>query len=493
MELNERRGKPPTDTPSSSHREPNLGNPGKHGGQSRHKSDRPRRPVHDDKPGLEARMAASRLLAAVIDRKTSLDGMMDGDHGNPAYAALSEADRGLVRAILNTSLRFLPRIEAMLARLLDAPLPEGARALYHSLIVAAAQMVYLDVPDHSAVDLAVEQANRDPRSRRFAKLVNAVLRRLGREKQALLADVEDVICMPDWFFERLIAVYGEEEARRIAQAQLTPAAIDLTVKADPAIWAEKLNGVVLPTGSIRLASFAGAVSALPGFEEGAWWVQDAAAALPVRMFGAIEGKRAVDLCAAPGGKTAQLAAAGAVVTAVEQSANRLKRLDGNLQRLGFSAELVHRDLMEFNLDDDRPGFDAVLLDAPCSSTGTTRRHPDVFYTKGPQDIVKLAGVQERLLRHAVTLLAPGGSIVFSNCSLDPQEGEDVVARVLADHQDLERVPMQVADWPGLEDAITPLGEFRTTPAMLPGLAMLPGGDSHAGGLDGFYACRLRRV
>ncbi|HBF28558.1 MAG TPA: MFS transporter [Rhizobium sp.] len=452
-------------------------------GQKPHTNTRPHGPVYDNKPGLEARLAASRLLAAVIDRKTSLDGMMDGDHGNPAYTALSEADRSLVRAILNTSLRFLPRIEAMLGLLLDTPLPDGARALHHSLIIASAQMLYLDVPDHSAVDLAVEQANRDPRNRRFAKVVNAVLRRLGREKQALLDETTDVVCMPGWFFDRLKAVYGADEAQRIADAQMTPAAIDLTVKTDAALWAERLNGFVLPTGSVRLGSFSGSVAALEGFEEGAWWVQDAAAALPVLMFGDIAGKRAVDLCAAPGGKTAQLLTAGAKVTAVEQSANRLKRLADNLQRLGFEAELVQSDLTDFKPDEL---FDVVLLDAPCSSTGTTRRHPDVLYTKGPQDITKLAGVQEKLLRHAMTLVASGGSIVFSNCSLDPSEGEDVVARVLADHADFERVPVQPLQWPGLEAAITPLGEFRTTPAML------PVAEGFSSGLDGFYACQMRK-
>jgi 16S rRNA (cytosine967-C5)-methyltransferase len=462
-------------------------NSGKNKGQRHNRtpsSNRSRGPVYENKPGLEARLAASRLLAAVIDRKTSLDGMMDGDHGNAAYTALSEADRGLVRAILNTSLRFLPRIEAMLSILLDTPLPDGARALHHSLIIASAQMLYLDVPDHSAVDLAVEQANRDPRNRRFAKVVNAVLRRLGREKQALLDETADVVCMPGWFYERLVSVYGAEEARRIADAQMTPAAIDLTTKSDAAQWAERLSGVVLPTGSVRLGSFAGGVAALEGFEDGVWWVQDAAAALPVQMFGDIAGKRAVDLCAAPGGKTAQLLSAGAKVTAVEQSANRLKRLAGNLQRLGFEAELVQSDLMAFQPDDL---FDIVLLDAPCSSTGTTRRHPDVLYTKGMQDIIKLAGVQEKLLRHAMTLVAPGGSIVFSNCSLDPLEGEEVIARLLADYPDFQRVPAQPEQWPGLEAAITPLGEFRTTPAML------PVEEGFSGGLDGFYACHLRKI
>ncbi|MCM2294328.1 MFS transporter [Allorhizobium sp. BGMRC 0089] len=439
---------------------------------------------HEDKPGLAARIAASRLLSAVIDKKTSLDGMTDSQHGNPAYLALNDADRALVRAIVTTALRFLPRLEAMIAARLDTPLPEGARALHHSLIIAATQIVYLDSPDHSAVDLAVEQAHRDPRNRRFAKLVNAVLRRLVREKSAVLEETSGIVCLPDWFYRRLSSVYGEPAANAIAEAQLQPAAIDLTAKADAALWAERLQGFLLPTGSIRLGAFSGAVSALEGFEEGVWWVQDAAASLPVKMFGMLKGKTAVDLCAAPGGKTAQLIAGGAVVTAVEQSANRLKRLEGNLARLGLEATLVQSDLLAFA---PQTLFDLVLLDAPCSSTGTIRRHPDVLYTKGPEDIAKLAGVQEKLLRHAVTLVKPGGSIVFSNCSLDPVEGEEMMSRLLNERDDLQRVPLLPSDWPGLEEAVTPLGDFRTSPAML----RLDNG--FASGLDGFYACHLRRI
>ncbi|WP_246735732.1 RsmB/NOP family class I SAM-dependent RNA methyltransferase [Agrobacterium sp. a22-2] len=440
--------------------------------------------TYDLKPGLEARMAAAKLLAAVVDRKTPLDGMMDAQTGNPAYRALGDADRALVRAILHSALRALPRIDAILDMLLDAPLPDGARALHHLMVVAAAQMLFLDVPDHSAVDLAVEQANRDPRNRRFAKVVNAVLRRLGREKQALLQQVSSVVCMPDWFFSRLVKAYGQSEAEKMAAAQMVPAAIDLTVKSSPDQWAEKLTGKLLPTGSVRLADFRGSIPSLEGFAEGEWWVQDAAAAIPVLMFGDLAGKRAADLCAAPGGKTAQLVQHGAVVTAVEQSASRITRLKGNLDRLGYSADVVQANLLDYKPDE---GFDAVLLDAPCSSTGTTRRHPDVLWTKGPADIEKLAEVQEKLLRHALTLVRPGGSVVFSNCSLDPLEGEAVVARVLTDNPQFERVAALAQDWPGLEAAITPLGEFRTTPAML------PADDGFAGGLDGFYACQLRRI
>ncbi|MFD1329774.1 RsmB/NOP family class I SAM-dependent RNA methyltransferase [Mycoplana ramosa] len=436
-----------------------------------------------EKPGLKPRQVATKLLAAVVDRQTSLDGMLDADNGNPGYRALTEADRALVRAILNTALRHLPRIELIIKSLVETPLPEGARALYHVLTVAAAQILYLDVPDHSAVDLAVEQARSDPRSRRFANLVNAVLRRLAREKGRHLTATQAVPVVPAWFFDRLVQVYGDDHARKIAESLLAPAAIDLTVKTEPKAWATRLGGRVLPTGTVRLAAFAGRVPDLDGFAEGEWWVQDAAAAIPARLFPSLAGQRVVDLCAAPGGKTAQLALAGAEVTALDQNANRLKRLRANLDRLGLSATTIETNLLDF-----RPHslFDAVLLDAPCSSTGTIRRHPDVLWTKGPQDIAKLAQLQEKLLRHALTLVRPGGHLVFSNCSLDPREGEEVTVRVLSDNPGWSRVAIDPAEWPGLEEAISPLGEFRATPAMLAGDAVT------AGGLDGFYAVLLRR-
>ncbi len=436
------------------------------------------------KPGLQVRAAASKILAAVVERKLPLDGALDNEHGNPAYKALNDGDRALVRAILNTTLRHLPRIEAAVSSLLDSPLPEGARALHHVLTVAAAQILYLDVPDHAAVDLAVEQANNDPRSRRFAKLVNAVLRRMGREKEEILVSIATISPMPTWFFERLEKAYGKDVATAIAESQLQPAAIDLTVKSDPTGWAERLNGIVLPTGGVRLAAFEGSIPSLEGFDDGAWWVQDAAASIPAQLFGDLTGKRVADLCAAPGGKTAQLILAGGTVTAVEQSANRIKRLRSNLERLGLSSETIATDLTKFEPEEL---FDAILLDAPCSSTGTTRRHPDVLWTKGPEEIEKLAGLQERLLRHALTLLKPNGHIVFSNCSLDPSEGEAVIARILADTPAVERVVIEPSRWPGLEMAITELGEFRTTPDML----QAPTG--FASGLDGFYAAILRRV
>jgi 16S rRNA (cytosine967-C5)-methyltransferase len=437
-----------------------------------------------EKPGLAARQAAARLLAAVIDKKTSLDGMLDASSGNPAYTALPPADRALVRAILNSALRHLPRIEAMIGSLLKTPLPEGARALQHVLSVAAAQILYLDVPDRAAVDLAVEQANIDPRNRRFASLVNALLRRLSADKDRLASEFGDKVpAIPAWFADRIASTYGTEAAKQIGEAHLTPAAVDLTVKSDPEGWAQRLGGVVLPTGSVRLADYSGSITELDGYEDGEWWVQDAAAALPARLFGSLAGKHVVDLCAAPGGKTAQLIMAGARVTALDMSASRLKRLAENLTRLRLDAELLEGNAGTFQ---PQALFDAALLDAPCSSTGTARRHPDIPWTKGLDDVRKLGVVQEKLLRHALSVVKPGGLVVFSNCSLDPIEGEEMIARLLKERSGISRVPVTPDMLPGLKEAITPAGEVRTTPAML--RAATP----QASGMDGFYACVLRR-
>jgi 16S rRNA (cytosine967-C5)-methyltransferase len=321
----------------------------------------------------------------------------------------------------------------------------------------------------------VEQAHRDPRNRRFVKLVNAVLRRLGREKEDVLQAVSAVPVLPGWFYSRLVDVYGKDAAAAMAEAQLIPSVIDVTVKSDPDHWAEKLNGTVMPNGSVRLGSFDGSVAGLDGFSDGEWWVQDFSASLPVRLMGDLTGKRVADLCAAPGGKTAQLILAGADVTALDQSGNRLKRLRENLDRLKLKAETIESNMLKFQPD---VLFDAVLLDAPCSSTGTLRKHPDVCWTKDERDIAKLAALQEQMLRHAMTMVKPGGIIVFSNCSLDPSEGEEMVAKVLASEPSLQRVPTRKGDFPGLEAAINDEGDLRTTPDMF-------------GGVDGFYAAVLR--
>ena len=234
---------------------------------------------------------------------------------------------------------------------------------------------------------------------------------MGRRKDKILAEIGNVNPIPDWFAERLAAVYGAETALAIGHAQLQPPTIDISVKSDPEAWAARLGGTILSTGTIRLDASSGAVADMDGFAEGEWWVQDAAAAIPATLFGDLTGQRVIDLCAAPGGKTAQLIVQGGQVTALERSKSRLKRLDQNLARLKLSAETIAADMMEYQPD---APFDAALLDAPCSSTGTARRHPDVFWTKDFSDIEKLAEVQYAMARRALDMVRPGGILIFSN-------------------------------------------------------------------------------
>ena len=425
-------------------------------------------------------MAAARLLGAVIDRRTSLDGLTDDHHGHPHYLALEPRDRALVRAILLTALRHRLTIERIVAGRLDRPLPAGASALNHLLHVAVAQIVWLDVPDSAAVNLAVEHAKSDPRMRRFARLVNAVLRGIKPDQHR---DATVPADLPGWFAERMTEAWCADATARMAAMMAVPAPVDFTVKADAAQWAERLGGAVLPTGGVRVVRPEAAIPDLPGYAEGAWWVQDAAAAIPALLFGDIAGKRVADLCAAPGGKTAQLIHAGADVTALDLSQNRLKRLAANLDRLGMGAELVASDLFDFAPDDP---FDAVLLDAPCSSTGTVRRHPDVVWTKTPDDIARLAELQARMLDHALTLVKPGGIVVFANCSLDPSEGEDVIAALLARRADVVLEDARDMLPEALGFAVTPQGCVRTLPDSL------DMGTPERSGMDGFFAARLRR-
>lgn len=436
-------------------------------------------------PGLAVRQAAAKLLAAVVDKKTPLDGLIDADHGHGAFLALDERDRALARAILRTALRFRGTVAGLIRARLEKALPPNASALQHVLHVAAAQILFLDVADHAAVDLAVTQAKADPRTARFAALVNGVLRGIARGKHA---DLPAALAVngdaPAWFAARLVAAYGGSRAEAILTMHRVEAPTDFSVKADPQGWAERLGGIVLPTGSVRVAKLAGPVPALPGFGEGAWWVQDAAAALPAKLLGDVGGRRVADLCAAPGGKAAQLVLAGGRVTALDISASRLKRLRANFSRLGLAADFVEADILKCQ---PAERFDAVLLDAPCSSTGTVRRHPDIPWTKSPADVEALAALQRRLLAKAVEFVRPGGRLVFSNCSLDPLEGEGLLAAFLDETPGVRLDPVRPGEIAGADAFLRPDGTLRTTPADLtlasPALS----------GLDGFFAARLRRA
>jgi 16S rRNA (cytosine967-C5)-methyltransferase len=431
-------------------------------------------------PGLATRRIAADILDGVLHKRRMLDDQLDGAGAHPGLKTLSDRDRALMRRLVATILRRLGTLGHVLSRLLDKGIPTDAPRAQSALLIGAAQILWMDVPDHAAVDLSVRLVQADRRAAKYAGLVNAVLRRCAREAQPLIAEVaHQSLDVPTWMMTRWIAHYGEDTARAIAQALSHEPPLDLTVKADAAQWATRLHGETLQTGTVRTL-LQGPITMLPGFTEGQWWVQDAAAALPATLFGDINGKTIADLCAAPGGKTAQLAQAGAIVTAIDRSPARVARLRDNLTRLSLSANAIVADATEW------PGesFDGVLVDAPCAATGTIRRHPDVAWLKQEADITALAALQKRLLQKAVALLKPGGTLVYCTCSLEPEEGEHAIAALLDAESAIKRAPIDAAEVGGLAEIVTAEGAIRTLPSHL------PHSDPRLAGLDGFYAARL---
>jgi 16S rRNA (cytosine967-C5)-methyltransferase len=438
----------------------------------------PRSVPQPEVPGLAARRIAADIVDGVLRRRIALDEQLSGKGAHPGLPALSDRDRALMRRLVATVLRRLGSLRHGLGSFLDKGFPTEAPRVETVLLIGAAQILWLDVPDHAAVDLSVRLAQADRRAARYAGLVNAVLRRVAQNRDALATDPVPRNT-PDWLFKRWSAHYGEDTARAIAQANGHEPALDLTVKGDAAIWAERLRGRVLPTGSVRTLA-QGSIVLLPGFAEGAWWVQDAAASLPAKLLGDVRGLEVADLCAAPGGKTAQLALAGANVMAVDRSPARLARVSENLTRLKLSATTVAADALDWQVGP----FDAVLLDAPCSSTGTIRRHPDVPWLKGEADLGVLTELQKRLLDRAASLLKPGGKLIYCVCSLEPEEGQQQIAALLERDARLSRLPIAPNEVGGHPEFITADGDLRTLPQHL------PEPDPRWSGLDGFYAARL---
>lgn len=432
--------------------------------------------------GLAAREAAVRALINVLDHGRSLDDAFE-EHNTAGATLLDPRDRGLARLITLTTLRRLGEIEAILAEFLERPIDQRKTSVKAILFTGVAQLAFIGIPPHAAIDLAVRQTRAQPEGERWTKLVNAVLRKVAAKGPASLpADEAGARNAPPWLFERWQSAYGKPTARAIAAAHLDEPPLDISATRDAALWATRLGGELLPTGTIRLRA-AGRIDQLTGFDEGQWFVQDAAAALPAKLFGPVAGFDVADLCAAPGGKTAELAAAGALVVAVESSFERARRIAENLDRLKLSAEIVVADLFEW-----QPGrrFPFVLLDAPCSATGTIRRHPDLARTKRPEDVTALAKIQARMLAHAASLVAPGGRLIFCTCSLEPEEGEEQVAPFLSLAPEFQLDPIGLDELPVDPRAITASGLLRSLPFHSPN----PGIE--CGGMDGFFAARFRR-
>ena len=420
-----------------------------------------------------ARTVALDLIGAVLRRKRPLDDALDD---SPEMHGLSGRDRAFARLLTATVLRRLGQIDALIALCLSTPLAPRAAMVQDILRLGIAQLLFLRTPPHAAVATSVDIAH----SRGFLShkgLVNAVLRRLGVEGAALV-EQQDAARMntPDWLWQSWSRAYGDATARAIAASHMKEAPLDLTLRGDREEWCARLQGVMLPTGTLRRAA-GGALSSLPGFAEGAWWVQDAAAALPARLFGDLAGREVVDLCAAPGGKTAQLAIAGARVTAVDRSSRRLERLAANLDRLALPVVAVAADAATW-----RPTHpvDAVLLDAPCSTTGAIRRHPDVPHLKTPDDVVRLAAVQDNLLRAAIEMLQPDGTLVYCTCSLESEEGVGRIAALLEAGAPVARRAVDPREIGASPEWITAEGDLRTLPCHF---------DQYDG-IDGFFCARL---
>jgi 16S rRNA (cytosine967-C5)-methyltransferase len=424
---------------------------------------------------------AAHAISDALTYGKPLDDRFPGADGDAAPQILDPRDRALARSIATVAMRRLGTIRKALARFLEKGVPRKSGPLEATLIAAAAQVLFLETSDHAAVDLAVRAVRADPASAPYAALANAVLRNIARAKAEIVGAADPLDDVPPWLAQRWSAHYGEATMRAIAAAHLQEPTLDLTVKSDPEGWARRLGGTVLPTGSVRLETHA-PIPELEGYAQGEWWVQDAAAALPARLLPIAPGDRVVDLCAAPGGKTAQLALAGARVFALDRSAQRLKRVAANLERLRLEAELVVADAANY----DGGPFDAALIDAPCTSTGTIRRHPDVAWTKRASDIAALAKTQAALLQRAVALTKRGGMIVYCTCSLEPEEGEAQIAALLRRHPEVTREPISPDEIGGLAECVTPQGDLRTLPCHLQ--AATP----RQSGLDGFFAARLRR-
>jgi 16S rRNA (cytosine967-C5)-methyltransferase len=424
--------------------------------------------------GLPARAAAQAILAEVLHKKRPLDSVLD------ALRPLAPRDAGFARAIASETLRRFGQLEALVRSFVaKLPPPHRAGPAFEILLAGACELLVLEVPAHAAVDGANRLAQRDAKAVHFKPLINAVLRRTAREGAAVLAGQDAArLNTPDWLWSRWCETYGEEIARQMAAVHGVPPPLDIVLKDETLAAGVSREGERLCANVVRLPHGA-TVEKLAGFA-GQWWVQDLAATLPARLLGDVRGKTVFDLCAAPGGKTMQLAAIGAHVISVDRDATRMERVRENLARIGLEATLVVEDARDFRPREPAP---FVLLDAPCSATGTIRRHPELPWIKGASDVTLCASAAQELLDAAADLTAPGGLLVLSVCSLEREEGEEQIEAFLERNKNYAREPIREGEIAGLRECVSATGDLRSLPCCL----------ADKGGMDGFYAARLRKI
>ena len=455
----------------------------------------PVKPSEKQRPSATPRDIAVRIVRLVLEDKRTLDDALEIALGSPHVtgseatraAAIASRDRAFARLIATTVLRRHGQLTACLNAFLDKGIPKNSGRLSAILECAAAQLLFLNTPPHAAISQAVDQVKSDRRIIRYRGLANAVLRRLSAEGHEWLKQSDPVRSnIPSWLLAEWEETYGRKAAQSIALASLEPATFDITPNKslDVESFLPNTEAIRLSTGSLRLKE-PGPVGRLPGYAEGKWWVQDAAAAVVAPLLGDVNGRQVADLCTAPGGKAAQLAARGANVVAVDVSPRRLNRLSENLRRLGLSDRVatVAADITAWE-----PGeaFDAVLLDAPCTATGTLRRHPDILHLRTPDDVAKMAALQARLLRAASGFVRPGGILVYATCSLQAQEGPDQIGAFFESSPGWTLDPLN-PEADNLDPGwIDPHGCLRTRPDFL------QHADPALSGMDGFFAARLRK-
>lgn len=437
--------------------------------------------------GWESRLAAAELVLAATDRGVDFEAAM---YASRHFGRLEGSDRGFARAMASMALRGLGRIDWALGGMVERPLSEIEPPLRALLRVGAAQLWLMEVARHAAVSATVEAARKWDIARRGGGLVNAVLRRASREGE-IFAEAPATSVWPDWLAARMKAALGSEMADVMALAQLEEPPVDLTLRSqgEAEMWAEQLGAQVMPNGSLRLASATG-LAEMPGYAEGAWWVQDPAAALPARLLGDLNGKRVADLCAAPGGKAMQLAAMGAKLTAIDISKQRTVRLRENAERAQLAMEIVEADARNWRPDEP---LDAVLLDAPCSALGVIRRHPEGVWRRDPKDLARLPSIQRSLVDAAHGMLKPGGRLIYAVCTPLPEEGRDVVDAAIA-AGGWRRVAVKADEAPGFGKSLTAEGDVLTLPCAGPesGADASPDGED-ALNPDAFFIARLERL
>ena len=437
--------------------------------------------------GWQSRLAAAELVLVAMEGASDFDAAMDKSR---TFKRLQGPDRGFARAMAGAALRAVGRIDWALGGMLKRPLDELQPPLQALLRVGAAQLWIMNVADHAAVSATVEAAGKWDDARKGGGLINAVLRRAAREGDAF-ANSPVTAVWPDWLAARMKASLGAAQAEALALAQLDEPPIDLTLRApeDAEAWAEKLEAELLPNGSLRLQSGAGLME-LPGFADGAWWVQDTAAALPAKLLGDVRGLTVADLCAAPGGKAMQIAAMGAKLFAIDMSRQRIVRLRENAERAKLAMTIVESDGRTW-----RPAqpLDAVLLDAPCSALGIVRRHPEGVWRRDPKDLVRFPSIQRALVDAAHDMLRPGGRLVYSVCTPVPEEGREIIEAVLA-AGGWKRVAIQRAEIPGFQDSLTADGDVLTLPHARVSRDAPGEENAHASmNSDAFYVARLERL